>query len=157
MTHSYDINSDLTVTVHTDGTVTWSSSSPVNLHEVSSQIVQARDRAAKRIQELDWLLHAMARAPETPSVSGISLVLDTAYPFHPELKFTSVAGLVYVELAHQLPARESAPFIATIASTLESSGYSCTRSRTRVTVRMPGQATTESTPDFVCTRLKKEP
>jgi hypothetical protein len=139
MTTSHDVNSELRVTVHSDGTVTWSSTSRVCLAEVERQIVQERLRAAERIEEMERVLKAMRNCFPSVAISDLRNILDHGYPSHPELKFQHFVGVICIELAHELPPKESAPYIATIASTLEAAGYSCTRSRTRVTVRMKGE------------------
>lgn len=136
MTQSHIINSELTVTVHSDGTVTWSSASCAGLSEVERQIVRERGLAAERIDEMDRILTAMRSCFPSVAISVLRSILDHGYPGHPELKFMHFVGVIRIELAHELPPKESAPYIATIASTLEAAGYSCTRSRTRVTVQM---------------------
>lgn len=139
MTQSHTVNSELTVTVHSDGTVTWSSAYPMTPVEVCRQIVDQRGKYAERIDKLDQLLNGLIQAMNDPTgkltTSTIRSILDQSYPAHPEITFTTMAGVVYVKLARDLPPKESAPYIATLAEALEAAGYSCTRSRTRVTVR----------------------
>jgi len=151
VTQSHTVNSELTVTVHSDGTVTWSSAYPMSVEEVRKQIARQRCKSSDRVDELERLW-SMVSAPPTICGSSILEAINQSYPQHPDLKITTLIGVVYVELAHELPPKDSSPYIATIASALEAAGYSCTRSRTRVTVRAHANSLPEREPDFVCTR-----
>jgi len=156
MTQSHTVNSELTVTVHSDGTVTWSSASRADLAEIERQIVRERLRASERIDEMDRILTAIRSCFPIVPISVLTSILDHGYPSHPELKFMHFVGVIRIELARALPPKESSPYIATIASTLEAAGYSCTRSRTRVTVRAQAHSMPERAPDFVCTRTARQ-
>jgi hypothetical protein len=56
---TYDISSDLTVTVRGDGTVTWSSSYPMTLRQVIGEVSGKRDRYRRLAIEQDELLETL--------------------------------------------------------------------------------------------------
>jgi hypothetical protein len=69
---TYDISSDLTVTVRGDGTVTWSSSYPMTLQQVIGEVSRKRDRYRRLATEQDELLETLRLSAEGPKREAAS-------------------------------------------------------------------------------------
>ena len=152
---SYVVSSDLTVTVHNDGHVTWSSPHPMTRPQVEREICASRMHCDRRLAHLRELSDAMNSAADNITAEEVMSELRSSHPGPgiPPLSAVQHIGEVRLELREYMQPKDSAPIMATIATALSLRGYSCVRSRTRVTVRLTDmQRTHTKPPDFICTR-----
>jgi len=142
VSQSYPIDADLTVTVHDDGHVTWSSSYTITRGGVERIICAAMMHANRRLAQLRELSERMRAAEEAHNLTAEEVLseLKASHPAPlPALRATECIGVVYLEVRQPMSPHDSSPYMATIASALTVRGYDCTRSRTRVTVRLSEQ------------------
>jgi hypothetical protein len=152
MTIHVDVDRDLTVTVHDDGRITWSSSNPLNREGVERAVCYQRLCVERRLVELQQLQDVMNATPNKLTADAVlAALLEHPGPGIPALSATEQIGEVRLELQDYRNPRESSIIMATIAEALTQRGYACTRSRTRVTVRLAAPVPSRE-PDFVCTR-----
>lgn len=134
---TYDIDGDLTVTVHSDATVGWSSSFPMTLEQVKGALERRRKRYRILVEEQDELEASMRLAEQGAPLKPSEVVkaLEREAPCRLPVMARAMLGIVCLEYYDRVSPRECAPNMRVAYEALTRAGYRCEQTGTRLWVR----------------------